>query len=714
MPSGSVAPDLDRGRRIGKYEILTRLSMGGMAELFLAYTAGPGGFRKFVAVKQILPDIKKDEQFVKMFLDEARITAAFSHANIGQVFDLGEEEGELYLAMEFVSGQNLEQVVKRAKKRDVPIPIGFSARVVHDACLGLHYAHHFTDASGKPAPVVHRDVSPKNVMITYSGDVKMIDFGIAKAKGRLNRTQVGIVKGTSGYMSPEQVRNEPLDGRTDLFAAAVMLHELLTDSRLFTASSDAAMMMKIVEGEIQQPKNLNPEVPKALSDVVMKGLGRKRESRFSTGKEMAKAIEQAFPELFEEEQCSELMSSLFEDKIQTTRSLLELANSDDTSNMTKAVEALNNADEAVLDAAGGPKKATQRAVLSGKAPSRRLPVVKPPTDDLDATMPPSKAKRPSGGADRYTSQVGRDFAMYDQSEVETDQSKKSASRAEADREDTPTVGLSRGKRPAPLEPPRGGGGGLAIFLLVVMVGGLGGLGWAGWRGPLKDTALGLAMHKALEDEPPPPPPRDLRELAAEKNGPKPQWLLEKEAHEAQLKAELDRQKAIEEAAADPENQKILEEINTQLKDLDRQEAELRQLKIDAKAAGAQGAANTKRIEEMEKQIAALKAAIEEKQGRAKKKKAEGGVEVVRDAKSAKSAQVGYLTLFTVNPSKAAVFEGNTALGNTPLSKVPLDDGAHALRVVDADSQNRSFSVTIKAGQTTEFKGVDVSTMSLMK
>src|SRR3954468_17258544 len=134
MPSGSVAPDLDRGRRIGKYEILTRLSMGGMAELFLAYTAGPGGFRKFVAVKQILPDIKKDESFVKMFLDEARITPAFSHSNIGQVYDLGEEERELFLAMEFISGQNLEQIIKRAKKRDVSISVGFSARVVRDAC----------------------------------------------------------------------------------------------------------------------------------------------------------------------------------------------------------------------------------------------------------------------------------------------------------------------------------------------------------------------------------------------------------------------------------------------------------------------------------------------------------------------------------------------------------------------------------------------------
>ncbi|MBS1149670.1 MAG: serine/threonine protein kinase, partial [Myxococcaceae bacterium] len=445
MPPGTLAPDFDRGRRIGKYEILTRLSMGGMAELFLAYVAGPGGFRKYVAVKQILPDIKKDESFVKMFLDEARITAAFTHSNIGQVYDLGEEQGELYLAMEFISGQNLEQIIKRAAKREVLLPIGFACRVVRDSVLGLHYAHHFTDQSGRPAPVVHRDVSPKNVMVTYTGDVKMIDFGIAKARNRLNRTQVGIVKGTSGYMSPEQVRNETLDGRTDLFAAAVFLHEMLTAQRLFTAPSDAAMMLKIVEGEIQLPKNLNPKVPSALSDVVMKGLARKREHRFATGKEFAKAIEQACPELFDEDQSAALMTQLFDDKIQTTRALLELANSNDTGNLTKAVQEL-----ASEDLESSTPKGRKAAVKATPAPRPGLPKkptlskqnLKPVSDepprrnssasikDLDATMPPKSRPQSSGnlGANRYASKVGRDYAMYDEPEVPTDTS-SSARRA---------------------------------------------------------------------------------------------------------------------------------------------------------------------------------------------------------------------------------------------------------------------------------------------
>jgi serine/threonine protein kinase, bacterial len=712
----SVSADLDRGRRIGKYEILTRLSMGGMAELFLAYTAGPGGFRKFVAVKQILPDIKKDESFVKMFLDEARITAAFSNANIGQVFDLGEEDGELYLAMEFISGQNLEQIVKRAAKKMEPLPVGFSARVVRDACLGLHYAHHFTDPSGKPAPVVHRDVSPKNVMVTYTGDVKVIDFGIAKARGRLNRTQVGIVKGTSGYMSPEQVRNEPLDGRTDLFAAGVMLHELTTYSRLFTAPNDTQMMMKIVEGEIQQPRNLNPKVPKELSDVVMRALSRKRDGRFTSGKEMARAIEQACPEMFDEDALAEVMSGLFDDKIQTTRSLLELANTDDTGKMTKAVEALNIADEAqeATPKRRAPSKKVSQPLgaAARQSPSRKLPTVRD-EDERDQTLPPRVPKKGTAGADRYQSKVGRDYAMYEGSDVETDTAKTQDPDKRKDTQDLPALPARRGER-AP-EKKEGGAGGVIFLVLLVAV--LGGLLWAGWSGPLKDSGVAVAARTWLEHElngePPAPPPASLDQVKP--SGPKPQWLVEKEAQDERLRAEAARQKEIEDAANDPENKKILETLDAQIKELDKHEAELRQMKIEAKQSGQ---ATNARIEALERQISDQKKAIEDLQGRkGRKPRAQAnadGVEVVRDQKSAKKAEVGYLTLYTVNPSKAAVFEQETALGTTPLQRVPLDEGSHTLRIVDGDSQNRTLTVTVKAGQVTELKGLDVSSMTLSK
>jgi serine/threonine-protein kinase len=318
-----------RGKLVGKYEILTRMSVGGMAELFLAFTTGPGGFRKFVALKQILPDVKTEE-FVRMFLDEARITAAFSHPNIGQVFDLGEADGELYLAMEFLAGQNLEQIMTAANKAGTAIPMGFAARIVRDLCLGLHYAHHFTAPSGKRVQVVHRDLTPRNVMVSYDGLVKVIDFGIAKAKGRLNRTQIGMVKGTSGYMSPEQVRNQELDGRSDLFCAGVVLHELLCNHRVYDTTDEDAMMRQIANSDVPPPRSFNSKVPEPLDAVVVRALSRDPGGRFSTGREMAKAIEQAMgSELYDEEAMAEFMRSLFAERRQKTLALLDYASADD-------------------------------------------------------------------------------------------------------------------------------------------------------------------------------------------------------------------------------------------------------------------------------------------------------------------------------------------------------------------------------------------------
>jgi serine/threonine-protein kinase len=329
-PRGSSS-DFYRGERIGKYEILTQLSIGGMAELFLGFTSGPGGFRKYVVIKRILPDVRSNEQFERMFLDEARITAAFTHPNIAQVYDLGQEDDGLYLAMEFISGQNLNQVSAACFRRQETVPMGFSLSVARDVCLALHYAHTFTDPTGKSAHVIHRDVAQKNVMVTYDGVVKLLDFGIAKARGKLQRTTVGTVKGTTGYMSPEQVRGEPLDGRSDVFSVGVMLHELLTGERLFAGRDEREEMVKIVEAPIPRPKDVAAHIPEAVSSVVMKALARNPSERFATAKEMAKAIEAvASRQLFDAEQRSGFMREMFETRMKATRALLESAGERDT------------------------------------------------------------------------------------------------------------------------------------------------------------------------------------------------------------------------------------------------------------------------------------------------------------------------------------------------------------------------------------------------
>ena len=306
--------------------MLAQLSVGGMAELFLGFTSGPGGFRKYVALKRILPDARSDDSCERMFLDEARITAAFNHPHIGQVFELGQDGEGLFLAMEFIAGQNLNQVAGVCRRKGVALPAGYSLAVARDVCLALHYAHTFTTPGGKPFAVIHRDVAQKNVMVTYDGVVKLLDFGIAKARDAVGHTQAGVVKGTAGYMSPEQVRGEPLDGRSDLFSVGVMLHEMLTGQRLFSAKTEREEMRMILEAPIPVPGQLVAGLPADVSRVVLKALARNREERYASGREMARAIEAAAGSLlFDSEQRAAFMHEYFPERMEATRRLLESA-----------------------------------------------------------------------------------------------------------------------------------------------------------------------------------------------------------------------------------------------------------------------------------------------------------------------------------------------------------------------------------------------------
>ncbi|MCY1018216.1 serine/threonine-protein kinase [Pyxidicoccus sp. MSG2] len=374
--------DLYRGERIGKYEVVTQLSVGGMAELFLGFTSGPGGFRKYVVIKRILPDVRDNAQFERMFLDEARITAAFNHPNIAQVFDLGQEDDGLYLSMEFIAGQNLNQITSAFLRRRQQMPIGFTLSVARDVCMALHYAHTFTAPSGEPSPVIHRDVAQKNIMVTYDGVVKLLDFGIAKAKGSLERTSAGTVKGTTGYMSPEQVRGDKLDGRSDLFSVGVMMHELITGARLFAGKDEREEMVKILEAPIPWPSHVSPHVPEGVSKVVMQALERSREKRFLNGRDMARAIEAAAARLLmDSDHRASMMQELFAERMAATRSLLESAEGTaSTSMVDKAKRALRGDDGPYLPerlddstpqsgVASVPRKPSRRGRGTGKQPA---------------------------------------------------------------------------------------------------------------------------------------------------------------------------------------------------------------------------------------------------------------------------------------------------------------------------------------------------------
>jgi serine/threonine protein kinase len=323
-PLPPLAPDSFSGRRLGKYEIVCRLSTGGMSVIFLAFTRGISGFRKYVVLKQILPDVKGEDEFVRMFLDEAKITAAFNHPNIAQVFDLDVAEGELFLTMEFVPGATLVEVARGCRAAREPIPMGLALQSVRDTAVALHYAHTFTDPFGNPQPVIHRDIAEKNIMVTYEGVTKLLDFGIAKSLAGHSRTSVGMVKGTSGYMSPEQIRGETLDARTDVFSLGVVLHELLTGVRLFAARSTEEALLAPLQQVVEPPSRQNPDVPPELDRVVLRCLERDRSARFGTALEMARAIERAVAPgtLWNPEESAAFMQRIFAERREQTRQLL--------------------------------------------------------------------------------------------------------------------------------------------------------------------------------------------------------------------------------------------------------------------------------------------------------------------------------------------------------------------------------------------------------
>jgi len=284
-PPGASA--VERAIQFGKYYLLERINVGGMAEVFKAKTVGVEGFEKLVAIKRILPSVAEDEDFIRMFIDEAKITSSLCHANLAQTFDLGRIDEAYYIAMEYVPGRDLRAVLERLKRRGERAPLPVAAYVLARVCEGLDYAHRKQDAAGRDLRIVHRDVSPQNVIVSFEGEVKLIDFGIAKAANKVTRTQAGILKGKFGYMSPEQVRGLPLDLRSDVFAAGAVLYELCTGERLFTGGSDYSILRKVQQAKVTPPTRIEPGVPLRLERVILRALARDPEHRYQTAGEMA-------------------------------------------------------------------------------------------------------------------------------------------------------------------------------------------------------------------------------------------------------------------------------------------------------------------------------------------------------------------------------------------------------------------------------------------
>ena len=325
------------GTVVGAYTLLAKLATGGMAEIWLARQVGLRGFERLVVVKRIIESLSQDEAFVEMFLDEARIVVQLTHPNIVQVFDLGEHAGAYYIAMEYLAGENLVSVARTAAKSGAPLDPKVSVKIAISALEGLSHAHLRAGIDGKPLNVVHRDVSPHNIVLTWDGQVKLVDFGIARAANRATQTQGHQLKGKFAYMAPEQAQGDSeLDARVDVFAMGVVLWELVTHRRLFAFDDQIRILRALISDEpIEPPHQRSPTVPAELSAIIMRALDKKLATRFQSAQAFKAALEgwlQANGGGPSTSELSQLMHGLFKARIAERTQLIENAARGELSN----------------------------------------------------------------------------------------------------------------------------------------------------------------------------------------------------------------------------------------------------------------------------------------------------------------------------------------------------------------------------------------------
>ena len=264
----------------GKYYLVDKIAVGGMAEIFKAKSYSHGGFEKLLVIKRILDHLSDNDEFIEMFVDEAKISVTLQHPNIVQIYDFGKIRDNYFIAMECIEGRDIKGILRKLAERKKLLPVEFAVYIGHEMCKGLDYAHKKADNTGKCLNIVHRDISPSNVLVSWSGEVKVADFGIALASSAKHETKAGVLKGKFEYMSPEQAQGKELDARSDVFATGIILHEMLTGRRLFKTKSELQTLEKIKSVDIEPPNAINVNVPARLNEIVMKALARDPADRY--------------------------------------------------------------------------------------------------------------------------------------------------------------------------------------------------------------------------------------------------------------------------------------------------------------------------------------------------------------------------------------------------------------------------------------------------
>jgi len=273
-----------------RYKVLEKVAAGGMAEVYRAESAGLEGFKKIVAIKRVLPHLSEKKQFIGMFLDEARVSAHLSHSNCVQVFDIGVGDNTYFIVMEYVDGADLKGVIEFRRKHNLPFPVEAACLICVRICEGLAYAHELVDGKGESLHIVHRDMSPPNVLITRHGEVKIVDFGLAKANSQLERSEPGIIKGKFSYLSPEAAKGGTVDARTDIFAVGIILWELLAGRRLFMGESDLETVRMVQAARVPSIREINRNVPPELEQVLMKALTEDPAARYQRARDFGAAL----------------------------------------------------------------------------------------------------------------------------------------------------------------------------------------------------------------------------------------------------------------------------------------------------------------------------------------------------------------------------------------------------------------------------------------